>query len=567
MTANSKEALLTEEIAIRELKTLVNGYLQAKVVKSEFNLIQEAYGNLNENAHTRIIAALLRIKPVRTFFFRFLDRKFPGRGLDVIADEDDKNAEVRCLENYLDALVSIRDYRIIIENKVKGAIDQPEQIDRYTTTILSQGVKKNNIFVLYITATGGFPSESSFNAAKEILDYSDDSNTGRFFALSYLRDVLPWLFEMLGRRIDLEIGESDRDLFRSGIIQYTHFIEGPALLSVREARDGYERFRELVRDLLERERSLSFIIEFCSWVDYLILRQRQYLCRCLSKDRKAIGMVSREEKQYVFKTLFYRAFDITIPEDAFYVHAHPNIGISHEMVASMGLWEEASIVQVDVWCTNKNSETYDLAFKFVNDKLNSEPLLNSKAREMEYNGHKMIRFAIDTIDDLMFVVVLLGGKIQIGEFCTQPGNILTPQCSWESFLPQLQNAVARWCARCHISADDGGWKRWTILETDDGQGNIIKAQYTYHPYVNNWAIQLHESTNTPMRAIDVFGSRATTADDVFAFEQYMMNQEDIFPFRVLRWDGRVYCRFPVPNVVYASKLLKKLWEWRANVKV
>ena len=92
----------------------------------EFNLLSAANGSLNENAHTRILAALLRIKPVRVFFFTYLDRKYSHRRLDEILDADAENAitSVRCFENYLDACVAIGRFRIIIENKVKGAYDQ-----------------------------------------------------------------------------------------------------------------------------------------------------------------------------------------------------------------------------------------------------------------------------------------------------------------------------------------------------------------------------------------------------------------------------------------------------------
>lgn len=565
MAANTPTPLISEETATKKLQTLVSVFSKAKAIQGGVNLIQEAYGDLNENAHTRVLAALLRIKPVRTFFFRFLDRKHPGWGLDAIADADDGNAEVRCFENYLDACVSIGDYRIIIENKVKGACDQPEQIDRYTKTILNQGVQQKNIFVLYITATGGLPSESSFDAAKEILCYSDSCNTGRFVALSYLQDVLPWLYEMLGRNVELQLAESERELFRSGIIQYANFIEGPALLSVREDKDGYEDFRAVVRETMERvAKPLPFLMELCSWTDYFILRQRQWLCRGFGNDESFHEGVSPEERQRVFKILFYNAFRVIVPDDTFYMPVHPSIGDSPEMYASTGLWEEASAMQVDVWCADENSQTYDNAFKSVKSKLEQDLRAKSISREMDYNRHKMLRFGINTFGDLKCIIAFLGGEVRKDMMPAERGTLLDLPCDGEALLRQLKDSAARWCARHHVSQNDERWELWNNIETDDGKGNAIWAHHQYG-YVHGWAIQLSENTNECMRAIDVFGTRQKTAEDVFALVEYMMNQKEIFPFRSMRWDGRVYCHFPVPNLEYGQKLLRTLWEWRSMI--
>lgn len=565
MAEHLKESLLDEDAARDALRTLTRVFSQSKAVSTGFNLIQEAYDNLNENAHTRILAALLRLKPVRNFFFRFLDRKYPERRLNAIAEADDRNAEVRCFEGYIDACVSVGDYRIIVENKVKGAVDQPEQIDRYTATILGQGVRAENIFVLYITATGGFPSDSSFKGAKEILGYQDASHPGRFFALSYLTDILPWLYEMLGRRIDLELGELGRELFRSGIIQYANYIEGPALLDSRQEQDGFENFRDVVREMMHTERPLPFIMEFCTWTDFLILRQRQYLCHGLDKTRKALARVAPEERQRIFKMLFYRAFHMAVPDNVFYMPIQPNIGKSPEMCASVGLWEETSTLQVDVWCTNENSRTYDNAFAILQANLEHMSQVKAIAREMDYNHHKMVRFIINTFGELQCVIELLGGEMLEDKETAAWKDTMVLSCDGEALLRQLQSSASRWCIRHHIPPNDDRWDLWNAIEIDDGRGNVLWVDHHYG-YVHDWAIQLYESTNEPMRAIDVFGKRQKGPEDVFALGEYMANQSKCFPFRTLPWDGRVFYRFPIPTMEYAKKLLRILWTWRDDVR-
>ena len=200
--------------------------------RSDFDLLENAFPKVDENAHTRILAGLIRIPIVCESFFRFLDRQYPGRGLGNILREDFQRVHVTCFANYIDAYVKIGTYHVIIENKVKRAGDQIDQIDRYVKIIESQGVERNDIFVFYITDKGGMPSSESFNAAKKDLGWENEFTPGHFFALSYLKDILGWVNDMLAHDIWLKIKiEGDRDVCRSSLIQYRHYIEGPQVLS------------------------------------------------------------------------------------------------------------------------------------------------------------------------------------------------------------------------------------------------------------------------------------------------------------------------------------------------
>ena len=399
---------LTEVQAVKILRGWAEAFPETITTDCEFNLLSAANGSLNENAHTRILATLLRIKPVRVFFFTYLNRKYSHRRLDEIIDADADNAitSVRCFENYLDACVAVGKFRIIIENKVKGACDQPEQIDRYVDTIKGQGVDEKNIFVLYVTQTGGYPGDNSFSRAKDILECKSDT-TGRLFALSYLQDILPWLYEMLGRKIWCGLAESNREMLKSGIFQYANYIEGQNLLGLREEKDGYAGFRKDVLKVLTAPGwTLPRIMQMCTWADFLLLRERESLYKTL--DERLFLDLGRREKQQFLKLMFYRTFNIAVPDEEFYVQIPVMTKSTDDMTASVGLWEdtEDSVVQVDVWCADESSSTYDNAFKALENVIKG----GLRTKYMTWNRKKMIRFKVSTIKEICEVIKVLGGK-------------------------------------------------------------------------------------------------------------------------------------------------------------
>lgn len=546
---------LDEKQAIEILRGWADAFPKTITTDYEFNLLSAANGSLNENAHTRILAALLRIKPVRMFFFAYLDRKYSHRRLSEIIDADADNAitSIRCFENYLDACVAVGQFRIIIENKVKGACDQPEQIDRYVDAIKDQGVYEKNIFVLYVTQSGGYPGENSFKQAREILE-TESNNTGRLFALSYLQDILPWLYEMLGRRIWSGVAELNRDMLKSGIMQYANYIEGQHLLGLREEKDGYEGFRKnVIKVLSDKGLPLPHIMQLCTWAEFLLLREREHLYRTL--DEHLFLELGRKGKQHLLKIMFYRAFNIAIPDEKFYVQIPVKTESTNDMTASVGLWEdtEDSVVQVDVWCANGNSTTYDNAFKLAFEGVKGKPF----AKFMTWNGKQMIRFKVKTILDMLYVIDVIGGKcLQKGVSSSSHETILHKKIDGDELLRQIKAAINNWCSRKQMSASDTRWELWEDIQVEDGS---IWINHGYG-YVNGWAIQLYENTNESTRAIDVFPSRGIASDDVCILQIPMLEQG--FYCSVMRWDGRVFYRFPVPTKKYAERLLCALWKWR-----
>ena len=203
----------------------------------DFDLLRAAMGCENKNVHTKVLAELLKLDFVCESFFRFLDRCYPGRGFEQIVDVGFDNVYINCFNEWKDFYITIGDFKIIVENKVNGACDQDRQIDRYVSELKKHGKNDDKIFVLYLTASGGYPSDASLNEAKQILDCGKTEG-GRLFAISYLREILSWLNEIIGRGIENNLPAEKRDVFRAGLVQYRHYIEGPAVLGLREEYDG-----------------------------------------------------------------------------------------------------------------------------------------------------------------------------------------------------------------------------------------------------------------------------------------------------------------------------------------
>lgn len=552
---------------LEEWAKVIDGFNDDDSSVSHFNLLNAVTGNLNENAHTRILAALLKIKSVRSFFFNYLERKYPHRGLENVANSDliNSGASVRCFENYIDACIRIGDFCVIIENKVKGACDQPEQIDRYVESIIEQNIEPKNIFVLYITQNGGSPSEESFKKAKEVLEVNGEG-AGRFFAISYLQDILPWLYETIGRKVGFELCEPERDMLNSGLVQYANYIEGPDLLGLRDEKDIYTSFRNGVMSIIGGM-PLSSVVDLCALAELKVLRMRQQICRTL--DDTMFSRLSRKEQRRILNLIFYRSFKIEISDEEFYKQFPINSYGTENMVTSMGVWEDTqrSTVQVDVWCSDKNSGVYEEAFKRLVEEVSKKDIKKEKYKECEYNGKSMIRFRVWTIQDLTTVIELLGGspclrknRISDNGNSSNDDDVLNvaqnPKCDLEEFLRQVKLAVNAWCSRQQIS-----------LDTESDLWNIIKAEGCWanhgYGYLNDWAIQLYEQAGEPMRGIDVFPKRGKTMGDIYDLSERMANNG--FVCRAMKWDGRVFCRFPTPTKSYAEVLLKSLWEWRARL--
>ena len=117
------------------------------------NIIRELHDN--ENAHSRILMQLLRYKdgdkyPILESFIHMMGMIGDIEPEIVIANPQISNERER-----IDGLIEEKDkYAVIVENKIWGAADQNNQIERYVDAVIRHGIPQDKIFVIYLTIDG-----------------------------------------------------------------------------------------------------------------------------------------------------------------------------------------------------------------------------------------------------------------------------------------------------------------------------------------------------------------------------------------------------------------------------
>ena len=194
--------------------------------------------DMSENDHTKLLLSLLRFKQGNEYV---LIKSFMKRFANEIGIPDD-NQQVEIYYNrkyvyftknatrnsFIDGLILIKDTNnqknnraIIVENKIKDAPDQPNQVRRYIYHMLQQeNIELENIWCFYIASDGSKSiSEGSYTPSydemeknslslkinkdstesdKKVVCYIGD----RFIELNYKYDITSWLREdILDKRI------------------------------------------------------------------------------------------------------------------------------------------------------------------------------------------------------------------------------------------------------------------------------------------------------------------------------------------------------------------------------
>ena len=502
----------------------------------DFDLLRAVMGRVNENGHAKVLAELLKLDFVCESFFRFLDRCYPGRGLEQIVAVGFDDVCISCFERWMDLYITVGDYKIILENKVNGACDQDRQIDRYVSEVRKYGIGNDKIFVLYLTASGGFPSDVSLSQTKEILDCGKDEG-GRLFAISYLREILSWLNEIIGKGIEANLAAEKREVFRAGLLQYRHYIEGPAVLGLREEHDGYESTRRAANALPDGD-----LAEVCTWGYFDWLNRRQVLCRKLSETDDVY------ERKQQYKTIFYKAFDRVVGEDGFNeVVSLKNGNLLASLSCEKGFGN--SIVQINVWARDNAYIApllnADEVFKILNNRIE---------RNLDMGGHPMVRFHVEDLRQLLAVLQALGiGGIK--ESGSSAEDVFSSNQNYKAILEILWECARKRHDREVSSRTDGK------NQCSEMWNNIQGVSHSYW-YENEWAIQLYEDPKSLVKAIDVFGGRNVMDKEVASLQSHILGQEMVYPYQYLSWNGRVFFRFPVPTKEYAEHLVEFLKEWR-----
>ncbi|RUT79563.1 PD-(D/E)XK nuclease family protein [Ancylomarina longa] len=158
--------------------------IEQSKIPLHINLVEEIAPN--ENAHSRILAQLFRISEKNLeSFFRYLGGEY--KKIDVT------DYTIECEKHRIDISIKTKNGDgIIIENKICGASDQGEQIEKYIKKLEARGVKKDRIYVLYLTNKGGSPSRNS------LTEETENQLGDRYRLINYRDNILPWLkYELL----------------------------------------------------------------------------------------------------------------------------------------------------------------------------------------------------------------------------------------------------------------------------------------------------------------------------------------------------------------------------------
>ena len=181
------------------------------------NVIDELHAN--ENAHSRILCKLLGYENVSKkysildSFIRYIAQFTPSFG-QIIVDIPQITQE----KERIDLWIKDRTYAIIIENKIRGAIDRNTQLERYIEKTKNADKRYNddNIFVIYLTSDNHQPTENSWGKYDESIIRNNNCAI-----VSFQDNILPWLKEDILPNCTLR-----EDILSSAIKQYIDYLEG-----------------------------------------------------------------------------------------------------------------------------------------------------------------------------------------------------------------------------------------------------------------------------------------------------------------------------------------------------
>jgi len=169
-------------------------------------------GRLSENEHTKILLAFLKTE-TENKSFKVLASFCKEFGINVnISNMEQKDFVFnKCYENkrdeyddsgglnFIDGLIYRKgEYAIIIENKICGAGDQQQQIERYIKAVEeNEKIHLKDIWVVYVTRDGtlhgGRPTDGSYDEKSR--EENKKPKIGGLVCINYHDDILPWLKE------------------------------------------------------------------------------------------------------------------------------------------------------------------------------------------------------------------------------------------------------------------------------------------------------------------------------------------------------------------------------------
>lgn len=249
------------------------------------NVIDELH--INENGHSRILLKLLQFVNERgeweilQSLVDYMKSKSKSRQFDRITI---KEPNITQEEARIDLWVRDKsgNYAIIFENKIYNAQDQEAQLSRYIEKTKDCPFDEKNIYVVYLSQTGGEPDSQSWGDYKASFE-------DRYINLSFRDDILPWLKKAVLPNINYK----DTYLINA-IQQYVDYLEGlfdirtiqnkmnmelnkiiADYLHLEECKDDKERFektREQLNNINELQRKVQTMFDE---IGFSILRKTE----------------------------------------------------------------------------------------------------------------------------------------------------------------------------------------------------------------------------------------------------------------------------------------------------
>ncbi|ATA77656.1 conserved hypothetical protein [Capnocytophaga canimorsus] len=201
-----------------------------------------------ENAHSRILGRLLEQKNdenyeiLSSFLSLLAERNSNFSHLKV------KSPTISCEKGRIDILIKDKNYAIIFENKIRNAIDQKGQIERYIAKVKELGYEESQIYVLYLSADGRKePTAESWGKYK-----GSDFEKKRYIQLNFRYDILSWL----KGKVLPDVRIKDVHLI-SAIEQYIDHLEGFFNLRTIQEPMSEKLKKEILRKLDIEHKSIN----------------------------------------------------------------------------------------------------------------------------------------------------------------------------------------------------------------------------------------------------------------------------------------------------------------------
>lgn len=237
-----------------KLSETIRKTINTEKEKQPFNLNVIDELRASENAHSRIFAKLLAYKEKEKYPFLEEFVLTLGEGFESIQI---KSPSFSVEKQRIDVLISdlVGKFAIIIENKIHGAIDQPDQIENYIEK-MKKNFSLDQIYVIYMTRTGGSPSEYSF------YDSSKTNFNERYIEINYKEDVLPFIEYSI-----LPLCRVKEQVLYSGLLQYIDHLKGIFNLRINDKDmnkiidEHIEKSLELNNDWIENLEKINSSIK------------------------------------------------------------------------------------------------------------------------------------------------------------------------------------------------------------------------------------------------------------------------------------------------------------------